>query len=96
MCFAWQAIRCCPVLFELKPSAATDDVFAGLRYRMLFAVATTELVLLFDTQQLVPFGYLSNLHLAPLTDMAWSADGRVLVGDASVCGASVRVVFRRT
>lgn len=33
----------------------------------------------YDTQQLTPFGGLANLHYAAISDVAWSADGRVLV-----------------
>ena len=53
--------------------------FAGLEHRVVFAVATSSTVLLYDTQQLAPFGGLANLHYAAISDIAWSGDGRVLV-----------------
>ena len=35
-------------------------------------------MLLYDTQQVAPFAMLNNLHYAPLSDLAWAADGRIL------------------
>ena len=40
-------------------------------YRMIIAVATTESVILYDTQQWCAFAILSNLHLASISDVAW-------------------------
>lgn len=80
------AIRCCPVLFELRDCPAvdgSDTPFKGLDHRVIFAVATSTMVLLYDTQQMAPFGGLANLHFAAITDLAWSGDGRILVISSS-------------
>jgi len=45
-------------------------VFA-LRYRMVYAVATQDSVLLYDTQQQTPICIVSNLHCATFTDLTW-------------------------
>lgn len=50
---------------------------------MVFAVATKSSVCLYDTQQRMPFGLISNIHYARLTDLAWSSDGTVLVVSSS-------------
>ncbi|KAK7066103.1 Chromatin assembly factor 1 subunit B [Halocaridina rubra] len=50
-----------------------------LPYRMVFAVATQNAIFLYDTQQPVPFGKISNMHYTRLSDIAWSSDGRILV-----------------
>ncbi|CAL4073630.1 unnamed protein product, partial [Meganyctiphanes norvegica] len=50
-----------------------------LPYRMIFAVATQNGVILYDTQQGVPFAKISNIHYTRLSDLAWSDDGRLLV-----------------
>jgi len=47
---------------------------------MVFAVATLDSILLYDTQQKAPFGYIGNIHYAALTDVAWY----VLTGDNSL------------
>lgn len=38
---------------------------------MVFAVGTTNSVLLYDTNQEAPFAMFSNLHLATITDLTW-------------------------
>lgn len=42
-----------------------------LPYRMVYAVATQDSVLLYDTQQQTPLCCVSNLHCATFTDLAW-------------------------
>lgn len=46
---------------------------------MIFAIATKCSVYLYDTQQKLPFGLISNIHYTRLTDLAWSNDGHTLV-----------------
>ncbi|KAM0751309.1 WD40 repeat-like protein [Meredithblackwellia eburnea MCA 4105] len=50
-----------------------------LPYRMVYAVATLDSVILYDTQQAGPICMFSNLHYAPFTDLSWSSDGQTLV-----------------
>lgn len=74
-------VKCCPVLFELRnidPSTKPESMFL-LPYRVIFAVATASAVVLYDTQQPMPFGYVSNLHYTRLTDLAWSPKGDLLM-----------------
>lgn len=46
---------------------------------MIYAVATKCSVYLYDTQQRLPFGLISNIHYTRLTDLAWSNDGNTLL-----------------
>uniref|UniRef100_W5MIS4 Chromatin assembly factor 1 subunit B n=1 Tax=Lepisosteus oculatus TaxID=7918 RepID=W5MIS4_LEPOC len=78
------AVRCCPVYFELRTSKAEDgssqvvhNVFK-LPYRLVFAVASEDSVFLYDTQQSIPFGYISNIHYHTLSDVTWSKDASFL------------------
>lgn len=50
--------------------SATAPVFA-LPYRMVYAVATQDAVLIYDTQQQTPLCVVSNLHFATFTDLTW-------------------------
>lgn len=50
----------------------------GLPYRLVYAIGTADSIWLHDTQQAGPLGVISQLHYAPLTDLAWSPDGRML------------------
>ncbi|GAO17193.1 hypothetical protein UVI_02031300 [Ustilaginoidea virens] len=55
----------------------------ALPYRMVYAVATQDSVLLYDTQQKTPICVVSNLHCATFTDLAWSSDGLTLIISSS-------------
>ncbi|KAM9253253.1 chromatin assembly factor 1 subunit B isoform 2-T2 [Dugong dugon] len=79
------AVRCCPVYFELRPVVESDksspepgQELINLPYRLVFAVASEDSVLLYDTQQAFPFGYVSNIHYHTLSDISWSSDGAFL------------------
>ncbi|KAL3465460.1 WD40-repeat-containing domain protein [Aspergillus heterothallicus] len=61
---------------------APPPVFA-LPYRVVYAVATQDAVLVYDTQQQAPLCVVSNLHFATFTDLAWSNDGLTLVMSSS-------------
>ncbi|RAL62077.1 hypothetical protein DID88_002563 [Monilinia fructigena] len=54
-----------------------------LPYRMVYAVATEDSVLLYDTQQQTPLCIVSNLHCATFTDLSWSTDGATLLMTSS-------------
>ncbi|KAJ5888284.1 hypothetical protein N7495_008325 [Penicillium taxi] len=51
----------------------------ALPYRMVYAVATQDAVLVYDTQQQTPLCIVSNLHFATFTDLTWSTDGLTLI-----------------
>lgn len=52
-----------------KPASLFD-----LPYRMIYAVATLDIVFLYDTQQSGPICMFGNLHYAPFTDLSWSVE----------------------
>ena len=58
---------------SVQAPPATASVFS-LPYRMLFAVATQDTVMIYDTQQAGPLCMFTNLHYAGFTDVAWYAD----------------------
>ncbi|XP_021360703.1 chromatin assembly factor 1 subunit B-like [Mizuhopecten yessoensis] len=99
--------RCCPLLYQLRKihrNGTTDHTNNNLKewekyttlfclpYRIVFAVGTEDSILLYDTQQLTPFGYISNIHYHQLSDLAWSPDGRFLFV-SSTDGYCTMVVF---
>jgi len=92
------AVRFCPTRFKFripkKTSAASggaDDEKPWLRanslfalpYRLVYAVATANAVMFYDTQQAAPFARVSNLHYAGLSDVTWSPCGTKLVVSSS-------------
>ena len=46
----------------------------SLPYRMVYAIATQDSVLIYDTQQHTPLCAISNLHYATFTDLTWYFD----------------------
>ncbi|ETE65853.1 Chromatin assembly factor 1 subunit B, partial [Ophiophagus hannah] len=77
------AVRCCPVYFELRSACNKEETsqkigLTNLPYRLVFAVASEDSVLFYDTQQTFPFGYVSNIHYHTLSDISWSSDGSFL------------------
>lgn len=71
------AVAFSPLKFRLS----TDDitpVFA-LPYKMVFAVATHDAIIIYDTERLQPLGILSNLHYLSITDLCWDNDGQSIM-----------------
>ncbi|KAI9748571.1 MAG: hypothetical protein M4579_007186 [Chaenotheca gracillima] len=55
----------------------------ALPYRIVYAVATQDAILVYDTQQQTPLCIVSNLHFATFTDLTWSTDGSTLLMSSS-------------
>ncbi|KAI1418837.1 WD40 repeat-like protein [Xylaria sp. FL1777] len=72
-----------PLNIETNASTAGPKPTFALPYRMVYAVATQDAVLLYDTQQTTPICVVSNLHLATFTDLTWSSDGSTLLISSS-------------
>lgn len=56
---------------EMHVSTQGPSVAFSLPYRMIYAVATEDSVLMYDTQQQTPLCIVSNLHCATFTDLTW-------------------------
>ncbi|QSZ32299.1 hypothetical protein DSL72_001873 [Monilinia vaccinii-corymbosi] len=68
---------------ETSVTSQGPTVAFSLPYRMVYAVATEDSVLLYDTQQQTPLCIVSNLHCATFTDLSWSTDGTTLLMTSS-------------
>ncbi|KAI4286030.1 MAG: hypothetical protein L6R35_004508 [Caloplaca aegaea] len=55
----------------------------ALPYRVVYAVATQDAVLVYDTQQQTPIAVVNNLHYATFTDVTWTNDGLTLLMSSS-------------
>lgn len=71
------AIRFSPVLYELDHDV--NDTMFQLPHKMIFAIATQNSVVIYDSQHLRPLGLLKNLHYSTITDLAWSSDGKSII-----------------
>ena len=45
---------------------------------MIFAVSTTDSVILYETQTMTPIARIADIHYANMTDLAWAHDGNTL------------------
>lgn len=64
-------VKFCPKLYKLEgPQPKIFD----LNYRMFFAIATVDSVLVFHTDSLQPAFIVGNIHFACLTDLAWCSN----------------------
>jgi chromatin assembly factor 1 subunit B len=79
------AVRCCPRPYKLVSHPSSTSVASMIPgpYRFVFAVVTLGSVFVYDTQHAHPIAKFSGLHYAPINDVAWSADGRVLAACSS-------------
>lgn len=55
----------------------------NLPYRMLFAIATQDSILIYDTQRLKCVAVVTSIHYAVITDVAWSSDGRTVFASSN-------------
>ncbi|CCC68186.1 hypothetical protein NCAS_0B01020 [Naumovozyma castellii] len=57
----------------------TKKPYLKLPYRLIYAVATSNEVLIYDTVNVKPISIIGNLHYTALTDLSWSQDGNMLM-----------------
>jgi hypothetical protein len=60
-----------------------------LPYRSIFAVLTTDSVLIYDTHHLKPLSVVRGLHFANIVDASWSSDGHSLIVCSTDCYISI-------
>ncbi|SPQ94916.1 unnamed protein product (mitochondrion) [Plasmodiophora brassicae] len=65
-----------PVLYKLQSTAKVHDGLPS--YRMVFAVAYRDGVVIYDTERDLPLASIAGLHYMPITDLAWAPDGCTL------------------
>ncbi|KAJ3272169.1 Chromatin assembly factor 1 subunit B [Terramyces sp. JEL0728] len=70
------AAKFSPVKYRLRTK---DLSFANTDYRYIYALATHDSVVVYDTEDMAPIAYFSKFHYASLTDISWSHDGQNLI-----------------
>lgn len=84
------AISFSPIIYKVS-KAETKPVFK-LPYKMVFAIATQDSIIVYDTVNLQPLGYVSNLHYSTITDLCWNKDGQSIIV-SSADGFCSSIVF---
>ncbi|CAG9312092.1 unnamed protein product [Blepharisma stoltei] len=80
-------VKFCPFFYK----ANDTQLIAGLEHKLVWAVATKDSVLIYDSEHATPIGAITNAHYAPLTDLAWFGDKLLAV--SSIDGYVSFVVF---
>ena len=62
-----------------KIESTERSSFISLPYKLIFAIATSNEILIYDTLNIEPIAIIGNLHYTPITDLAWSPDGKILM-----------------
>jgi WD40 repeat protein len=89
------AVRSNPILWSSIPipvEKSTNTQIFDLPYRMIFAVASLDSVIIFDTEHSHPIAFVSKIHYDTITDIAWSKDGMTLAV-ASIDGCVSFITF---
>jgi len=77
-------IRFNPYLYQKKNNTTPDKpALLDLPYRIVFAVGTTEQVIIYTTESIYPLAVIGNTHYAPLNDFAWDFAGNKLLAASS-------------
>jgi chromatin assembly factor 1 subunit B len=63
---------------KLNKSGTLIPALIDLPYRMVFAVATTDQVLIYTTDSIVPLAIVGNIHYAPINDMSWQGRNKLI------------------
>ena len=84
------SVRFSPVLLQRDPSdSSTPKPFEILPYKMVYAVATTDSIMLYDTVSSLPIAAFCQIHFDSITDISWSKDGLYLAVSSRDCFCSI-------
>lgn len=76
-------IRFSPYLYKLKERQDDDPpAMLALPYRVLFAVATIDNILLYHTQSVMPLAILKSIHYDSINDMSWMGTNMLLTASS--------------
>ncbi|KAH3669020.1 hypothetical protein WICMUC_005119 [Wickerhamomyces mucosus] len=73
------AVSFSPLFYELDNSNGPTSTIFKLPYKLVYAVATQDSVLIYDTQYEDALGSVSNIHYRSLTDLTWNANGNSII-----------------
>lgn len=74
------SIQFCKKLFKLNPDLPNRYPFP---YRLVFAIAAKDKILIYDTQQEYPIAKISDIHYTRLSDLSWTSDGQLLLASST-------------
>lgn len=76
-------IRFSPYLYQLKERQDDDPpAMLALPYRMMFAIATVDNILLYQTQSIMPVAILKSIHYDSINDMSWMGSSLLMTASS--------------
>lgn len=78
-------VRFCPIYFKKEINSNennTNTELIDLPYKLVFAIGTQDVVLIFDTQSIHPKYLISNVHILQINDMTWQGSSMLSVGSS--------------
>ena len=72
-----------------REGSTTPAPFENLPYTMVYAVATLDSVVIYDTASSLPLAAFCQLHYDTISDLAWSKDGKFLAVSSRDCFCSI-------
>lgn len=79
----------CPMLFENDPDTTPPKPFELMPYKMVYAIATLDSVVIYDTTSSLPLAAFCQIHFDSITDIRWSPDGSFLAVSSRDCFCSI-------
>lgn len=75
-------VKFSPYLYKRK---STNPGVFELPYKMIFAVATQDSVIIYDTENLEPMAVVNNVHYSTITDMSWDGNQVIVLAADGFC-----------
>lgn len=76
-------IRFSPYLYKLRERQDDDPpALLALPYRIVFAIATIDNILLYHTQSIMPIAILKSIHYDSINDMSWMGTSMLLTASS--------------
>lgn len=71
--------RCLCVSFNPNLYKKEEEGVLGLEYKMVFAIATDDEIMIYDTSKLECLMIVKNLHYYPIYSMSWNSEGNKII-----------------
>ncbi len=75
-------VRFCPYLFAKDPTVPRNQELIDLPYMMVFAIASLDVVAIYNTQSINPMAVVRNVHYHSITDLTFSKDKYLLISSS--------------
>ena len=75
-------VRFSRIFYKTRREVSAESV-VKLPYRMIFAAATVDSIIVCDTETFTPFAMIADAHYARISDLTWSPDNLTLLASST-------------